>query len=102
MKNYRYVLFDLDGTLTESGEGIINSAVYALKKFGIKPEISTMTKGLNLASQATMMAVKPRPSTRLESMEWEEPPTSSRPARPQMAPEMIMVRRYTLVMLIPA
>ena len=29
MKNYRYVLFDLDGTLTESGEGIINSAVYA-------------------------------------------------------------------------
>ena len=32
MKNYRYVLFDLDGTLTESGEGIINSAVYALKK----------------------------------------------------------------------
>lgn len=26
MKNYRYVLFDLDGTLTESGEGIINSA----------------------------------------------------------------------------
>ena len=27
MKNYRYVLFDLDGTLTESGEGIINSAV---------------------------------------------------------------------------
>ena len=46
MKNYRYVLFDLDGTLTESGEGIINSAVYALKKFGIKPEISTMTKFL--------------------------------------------------------
>ena len=37
MKNYRYVLFDLDGTLTESGEGIINSAVYALKKFSIEP-----------------------------------------------------------------
>ena len=46
MKNYGYVLFDLDGTLTESGEGIINSAVYALKKFGIEPEISTMTKFL--------------------------------------------------------
>ena len=46
MKNYKYVLFDLDGTLTESGEGIINSAVYALKKFGIEPEISTMTKFL--------------------------------------------------------
>ena len=46
MKNYRYVLFDLDGTLTESGEGIINSAVYALKKFGIEPEMGTMTKFL--------------------------------------------------------
>ena len=46
MKNYRYVLFDLDGTLTESGEGIINSAVYALKKFGIEPEMNTMTKFL--------------------------------------------------------
>ena len=46
MKNYRYVLFDLDGTLTESGEGIINSAVYALKKFSIEPEMSTMTKFL--------------------------------------------------------
>ena len=46
MKNYRYVLFDLDSTLTESGEGIINSAVYALKKFGIEPEMSTMTNFL--------------------------------------------------------
>ena len=31
----RYVLFDLDGTLTDSGTGIINSAIYALGKFGI-------------------------------------------------------------------
>ena len=32
---YQYILFDLDGTLTESGEGIINSAKYALAKMGI-------------------------------------------------------------------
>ena len=32
---YKYVLFDLDGTLTDSGPGIINSAIYALGKFGI-------------------------------------------------------------------
>ena len=30
-----FVIFDLDGTLNESGEGIKNSAKYALKKFGI-------------------------------------------------------------------
>ncbi len=32
---YKWILFDLDGTLTDSGEGIINSAVYALKKYNI-------------------------------------------------------------------
>ena len=34
-KGYQHILFDLDGTLTESGPGIIKSAVYALNKFGI-------------------------------------------------------------------
>jgi len=29
------ILFDLDGTLTESGEGIVNSMEYALKAYGI-------------------------------------------------------------------
>ncbi len=31
----RYLLFDLDGTLTDPGEGITNSVAYALQKFGI-------------------------------------------------------------------
>ncbi|MBO6231407.1 MAG: HAD family hydrolase [Ruminiclostridium sp.] len=35
MKMYRYLLFDLDGTLTDPGVGITNSVMYALKKFGI-------------------------------------------------------------------
>ena len=34
--NKKYILFDLDGTLTDSGEGITKSVVYALEKFGIK------------------------------------------------------------------
>ncbi|MCD8368913.1 MAG: HAD hydrolase-like protein, partial [Clostridiales bacterium] len=34
------ILFDLDGTLTESGEGIIKSVQYALEKMG-KPETDT-------------------------------------------------------------
>lgn len=32
---YKYVLFDLDGTLTDSSPGITNSVAYALEKFGI-------------------------------------------------------------------
>lgn len=31
----KVVLFDLDGTLTDSGEGIINCAIVALKHFGL-------------------------------------------------------------------
>ena len=33
----RSILFDLDGTLTDSGEGIINCASLALEHFGITP-----------------------------------------------------------------
>ncbi len=34
--NYKYLLFDLDGTLTDSAEGITKSAQYALHKLGIE------------------------------------------------------------------
>lgn len=33
---YKYILFDLDGTLTDPGIGITNSVMYALKKFNIE------------------------------------------------------------------
>jgi len=33
--NKKIILFDLDGTITESGEGIVNSIEYALKALGI-------------------------------------------------------------------
>ena len=43
MKEYKYVLFDLDGTLTDPAIGITTSVAYALKKFGIEVEdISTL------------------------------------------------------------
>ena len=38
MKKYKYILFDLDGTLTDSKDGIINSIMYALDFYGIKEE----------------------------------------------------------------
>ena len=31
------ILFDLDGTLTDSGEGIINCAIFTMEHFGITP-----------------------------------------------------------------
>lgn len=35
---YQYILFDLDGTITESEPGIVNSVCYALEKMGITVE----------------------------------------------------------------
>ena len=35
---YDIVLFDLDGTITNPGDGITNSVAYALKKYGIEVE----------------------------------------------------------------
>ena len=33
---YDIILFDLDGTLTDSGAGVKNGFIYALSKFGIE------------------------------------------------------------------
>lgn len=38
MKNYKYIFFDLDGTLTDPKEGITKSVAYALKSYGIHVE----------------------------------------------------------------
>ncbi len=35
-RSYEVALFDLDGTLIDSGEGITNSVAYSLRKFGIE------------------------------------------------------------------
>ena len=45
MNTYDYILFDLDGTLTDPGIGITNSVMYALKKFNIEvPDRSALYK----------------------------------------------------------
>lgn len=38
---YQYILFDLDGTLTDPGLGITNSVMHALKKYNIEVEDRT-------------------------------------------------------------
>lgn len=38
MKNYKYILFDLDGTLTDPKEGITKAVAYALDSYGIHVE----------------------------------------------------------------
>ncbi len=45
MKNNTWILFDLDGTLTESGEGIANCARYAAERMGLPcPDAETLRK----------------------------------------------------------
>lgn len=39
---YQTILFDLDGTLTDSAPGIIHSVQYALKKYGIEAQDSEL------------------------------------------------------------
>lgn len=47
MKDYRTILFDLDGTLTDSGPGITNCVVYALRQMGCPvPEQAVLKKFL--------------------------------------------------------
>ncbi len=40
----RYVLFDLDGTLTDSYEGIINALRFSLTRFNVEPKPETFRK----------------------------------------------------------
>lgn len=45
MKNYKYILFDLDGTITDSALGITNSVKYALNKLNAPiPPYETLCK----------------------------------------------------------
>lgn len=39
MKNYKVILFDLDGTLSDSQEGIVKSIQYSLKNWGLSKMI---------------------------------------------------------------
>lgn len=36
MKDYKIILFDLDGTIIDQGVGIVNSVLYALEKLDRK------------------------------------------------------------------
>ena len=61
-----------------------------------------MINVLNLESHATMMAVNPFPPADVVEIVWSLPATIRKPTRPQIAPEMIMVRIVTHLTLIPA
>ncbi len=45
MKKYKYILFDLDGMMLNSDEGVFNSVCYALEKMGYpEPDKETLKK----------------------------------------------------------
>ncbi len=53
---YRYILFDLDGTITDSREGITKSAQYALEKFGIyEPNLKVFEKFIGPPLRASFL-----------------------------------------------
>ena len=53
---YRYILFDLDGTLTDSKEGILNCLRYAFEKMGRPvPEESVLIKFIGPPLQESFM-----------------------------------------------
>ena len=71
MRKYDVIIFDLDGTLSDSGEGITKSVQYALEKFDIKednldnlkhfvgpPLKEEFMKSYNLTEEQGMEAVK--------------------------------------------
>jgi len=43
-RKYKHVLFDLDGTISDPAEGITNSIIYALDKFGIAEKRENLLK----------------------------------------------------------
>lgn len=44
MKSYNPILFDLDGTLTDPGEGIRNSVAHALQYYGIQMSTAELNR----------------------------------------------------------
>ncbi len=53
----RYILFDMDGTITDSYEGIINALVYSLKEMGIEPDPDRYREAIGPPLKHTYMGV---------------------------------------------
>ena len=73
MRNYDVILFDLDGTLTDSAPGILNSVRYACRKLGLPipgeetlrrflgpPLIASWTPPAQTAPSAPFGSISPR------------------------------------------
>lgn len=46
IRRFEYVIFDLDGTLLDTREGIINAAVYIMKKYGMPIPTRNVLEGI--------------------------------------------------------
>ena len=55
---YKYILFDLDGTLTDPGLGITNSVIYALHKFIGPPLKDSFKKYYGFSDKQSDLAIQ--------------------------------------------
>jgi phosphoglycolate phosphatase-like HAD superfamily hydrolase len=60
MKEYKYILFDLDGTLTDPAVGITTCVAYALKKLGIEGDYVGVGNLILGYRAGDLPAVRPR------------------------------------------
>ena len=66
MKRYDYILFDLDGTLTESAEGVRVSLAHAMDALGLPcPDLSDFTKYVGPPLQDTFRGMCAVPEERI-------------------------------------
>lgn len=58
MKHYNVVLFDLDGTIIDSGKGVLNAVKYALRHYGdLIPEMNELRKFMGPPLKESFMEV---------------------------------------------
>ena len=75
---YHNIIFDLDGTLINSGPGIIHAVQYALKKYGINETNMTVLNGFEDGLAIRPIKEHPERNVALAWQNWDTMSLASR------------------------